>query len=54
MAVLLLAILPIPRKFSKSSKADQCHRKINADTLQDVFELIFVPLQDVAHCQPRH
>jgi len=49
MAVLLLALLPIPLKFSKSSKADQGQRKINADTLQDVFELIFAPLQDVAH-----
>jgi len=49
MAVLLLPLLPILPKLSKSSKADQCQRKINADTLQDVFELIFVPLQDVAH-----
>jgi len=49
MAVLLLALLPIPPKLSKSSKADQRQRKIIADTLQDVFELIFAPLQDVAH-----
>jgi len=49
MAVLLLALLPIPPKFSKFSKADQRQRKINADTLQDVFEFIFAPLQDVAH-----
>jgi len=49
MAVLLLALLPIPPKCSKSSKADQRQRKINADTLQDVFELSFAPLQDVAH-----
>ena len=49
MAILLLALLPIPPKFSKSSKADQPQGKINADTLQDVFELIFAPLQDVAH-----
>jgi len=49
MAVLLLALLPIPPKFSKSSKDDQRQRKINADTLQDVFELISAPLQDVAH-----
>jgi len=41
--------LPIPPKLSKSSKADQRQRKINADTLQDVFELIFAPLQDMAH-----
>jgi len=49
MAVLLLALLPIPPKLSKSSKANQRQRKINAETLQDVFELIFAPLQDVAH-----
>ena len=49
MAVLLLALLPIPPEFSKSCKANQRQRKINADTLQDVFELIFAPLQDVAH-----
>ena len=49
MAVQLLALFPIPPKFSKSSKADQRQRKFNADTLQDVFKLIFAPLQDVAH-----
>jgi len=49
MAVLLLALLPIPPKLSKSSKADQHQRKINADTLQDVFELIFAPLHGVAY-----
>jgi len=49
MAVLLLALLPVPPKLSKCSKADRCQREINADTLQDVFELIFAPLQDVAH-----
>jgi len=49
MGVLLLALLPIPPKLSKSCKADQLQRKINPDTLQDVFELIFTPLQDVAH-----
>jgi len=49
MAVLLLALLPIPPKLSKSSKADQHQRQINADTLRDVFEHIFAPLQDPAH-----
>jgi len=47
-AVLLLALLPIPPKLSKSSKADQHQRQINADTLQDGFALIFAPLQDPA------
>ena len=48
MAVLLLALLPIPPKLSKSSKANVHQRQINADTLRDVFELIFAPLQDPA------
>jgi len=53
MAVLLLALLPIPPKQSKSSKADQHQRQINADTLRHVFELIFAPLQDPEHdCVP--
>jgi len=47
IAVLLLALLPVPPKLSKSSKPERRQRKINADTLQDVFELIFAPLQDV-------
>jgi len=49
MAVLLLALLQVLPKLSKSSKADRRQRQINADTLQDVFELIFAPHQDVAH-----
>ena len=48
MGVLLLALLQVPPKLSKCSKADRRPSKINADTLQDVFELIFAPLQDVA------
>jgi len=49
MAILLLALLPVPPKLSKSSKANRRQRKINSDTLQDVFQLIFAPLQDVVH-----
>ena len=48
MAVLLLALLPVLTKFSKSTKADQYQRQVNADTLQDVFEFIFAPLQHAA------
>jgi len=48
MAVLLLALLPVPPKLSKSTKADQYQRQVNADTLQDVFEFIFAPLQHAA------
>jgi len=49
MAVLLVVLLPIPPKLSKSSKADQHQRKINADTLRDVYEFILSPVQDPAH-----
>jgi len=50
ITVFLLTLLLVPPKLSKSSKADRCQIKINADTLvQDVLELIFAPLQDVAH-----
>jgi len=49
MAFLLLALFPVPPKLSKFFKADQRESKINADTLQDVFQLIFAPLKDVAH-----
>jgi len=48
MAVLLLALLPVPPKLSKSTKADQYQRQVNANTLQDVFEFIFAPLQHAA------
>jgi len=49
LAVLPLALLPIPPKFSNFFKGDQRPRKINPDTLQDVLQLIFAPLQDMAH-----
>src|ERR1700709_124990 len=48
MAVLLLALLPVPPKFVQSSSADKLQRQINADTLQGVLRLIFSPLQDAA------
>jgi len=46
-AVLLLAVFPVPPKLTKSS-ADHLQRQINADTLRDVFELLFEPLQNAA------
>ena len=49
MAIFLLALLPVPPKLSKSCKADRCQRKINTNTLQDILELIFAPLHNVAH-----
>jgi len=46
-AVLLLALLRVPPKLTKSS-ADHLQRQINADTLRGVFELLFEPLQNAA------
>jgi len=46
MVVLLVALLPIPPKQLKSSKADQHRGHINADTLGDVSKFILLPLQD--------
>jgi len=37
-----------PPKLSKSSKPDQYQRQVNSDTIQDVFEFSFAPLQHVA------
>jgi len=48
MAVPLLELLLVPPKLSKSTKADQYQRQVNADTLQDIFEFIFAPLQHAA------
>jgi len=48
MAVLLLALWPVPPKLSKSTKADQYQRQVNGDTLQDLFEFIVAPLQHLA------
>jgi len=45
--VLLLALLPVPPKLTKSS-ADHLQRQINADTVRGIFELLFEPLQNVA------
>ena len=48
MAVHLLALLPVPPKLSKSSSAEKHQRRINAETLQLLFQLSFEPLQAVA------
>ena len=48
MAVLLLALLPVPPKFPQSSSANELQRQINADTLQGVFDLLFEPLRESA------
>jgi len=54
MAGMLLALWPIPPKLSKSSKTNQRQRKINPDTLQDVFELIFCAPTRPATFRPPH
>jgi len=48
MAVLLLALLPVPPKLLKSTKVDQDQRQVNAHTLQDVLKFIFGPPQHAA------
>ena len=48
MAARLLALLPVPPKLSKSISADKHQRRINAETLQLVFQLLFELLQAVA------
>ena len=48
MPILLLALLPVPPKFTgESACADEAQRQMNAGALQTVFELIFAPLQQV-------
>jgi len=46
-AVVLLALLPVPHKLTKSSAA-HLQKQINADTLRGVFQLLFEPLQNAA------
>ena len=49
MPILLLALLPVPPKFSgESARANEAQRQTNADTLQAVFDLVLAPLQLVA------
>jgi Plavaka transposase len=48
LAVLLLALLPVPPKLIGTTSTDKLQRQINAETLQGVFDLIFQPLRDTA------
>src|SRR5437588_1380863 len=49
MPILLLALLPVPPKFTgESARANEAQRQMNADALRTVFDLIFAPLQQVA------
>ena len=48
MAVLLVALLPIPPKLSMSAPGNRRQRQTNTATLQGVFKIFFEPLQHVA------
>jgi len=53
MPVLLLALVPVPPKLSKCTKAKPYQREAKANPLQNVFEFIFAPRQDAAlDCLP--
>ena len=41
LAVLLLALLPVPPKLVGTTSTDKHQRQINADTLKGVFDFIF-------------
>ena len=50
MPILLLALLPVPPQLSHESVgANKIQRQMNADALQAVFDLILVPLQEIAN-----
>jgi len=49
MPILLLALLPVPPKFTcESARANEAQRQTNTDVLWAVFDLVLVPLQQVA------
>jgi len=49
MPILLLALVPVAPKFTgESARANEAHRQTNADVLPSVFDLVLVPLQQVA------
>jgi len=46
MPILLLALLPVPPKFTgESARADEAQRQINVDVLRTVFDVVLAPLQ---------
>jgi len=48
MPILLLALLPVPPKFTgESARADKAQRQMNADVLYTVFDPVFAPFQQV-------
>jgi len=49
MPILLLALLPVPPKFTcESARPNEAQRQTNADTLRAVFDLVLAPLKPVA------
>jgi len=49
MPILLLALLPVPAKFTgESARTNEAQRQTNADVLGAVFDLALPPLQQVA------
>jgi len=49
MPILLLALLPVPPKFTgESARSNEAERQTNADTLWAFFDLVLAPLQPVA------
>jgi len=50
MPILLLALLPVPPKFTgESAGADEAQPQMNADVLRTLFDLVLAPLQQVVH-----
>ena len=48
MPILLLALLPVPRKLTgDSGRTDEAQRRTNADALPAVFDLVLALLQEV-------
>jgi len=48
MPILLLALLPLPPKFTgESARADEALSPMNADVLRTVFDLVLAPVQQV-------
>ena len=49
MLILLLAVLPVPAKFTgKSARGNEAQRQSNADVLLALCDLVLAPLQQVA------
>jgi len=49
MPILLLALLPVPPKFTgESARAKEAQPQTNADVLRAVFDLVLAPFQQVA------